>query len=140
LYFDVPFFSAAGIYDITSVSFAISANGNGFEFASVLISTNGGTSFTLISTQQIPNGPGSIMTFLIPAGTTLDEPTVVLRIAFTGGRSNGADLQNEFDNVQINGTVVPEPATVAGGLLGILGLCWFQRRRLKLILPRSRKT
>jgi hypothetical protein len=25
---------------------------------------------------------------------------------------------------------VPEPTTIAGGLLGVLGLCWFQRRRL----------
>ena len=36
----------------------------------------------------------------------------------------------EIDNIQINGTIVPEPATVAGGLLGVLGLCWHQRRRL----------
>ncbi len=30
----------------------------------------------------------------------------------------------QLDNIQINGTV-PEPATVAGGLLGVLGLCWY---------------
>ena len=36
----------------------------------------------------------------------------------------------EIDNIQVNGTAVPEPATVAGGLLGVLGLCWHQRRRL----------
>jgi PEP-CTERM motif len=52
-----------------------------------------------------------------------------LRLLFTGGSSNGNDLQFQLDNIQINGTV-PEPATVAGGLLGVLGLCWFQRRRL----------
>jgi hypothetical protein len=131
LYIDIPMFSAVGIYDVTSVSFAIAANGNGYEFASLLISTNGGTTFTQIgATQVIPNGPGTILTFTIPAGTTLDEPTLVVRLAFTGGRSNGVDLQNQIDNIQVNGTVVPEPATVAGGLLGVLGLCWHQRRRL----------
>jgi hypothetical protein len=139
LYIDMPFFSVAGIYDITSVSFAIAANGNGYAFVSLLISFNGGTTFTQFgATQAIPNGPGTILTFTIPAGTTLNQPTVVVRLAFTGGQSNGADLQNQIDNIQVNGTVVPEPATVAGGMLGVLGLCWHQRRRLKLLLPRSR--
>jgi hypothetical protein len=131
LYIDVPFFSATGIYDITSVSFAIAANGNGYAFVSLLISSDGGATFTQIgATQAVPNGPGTILTFSIPSGTTLGDPTTVLRLAFTGGQSNGLDLQNQIDNIQINGTVVPEPATVAGGLLGVLGLCWFQRRRL----------
>jgi hypothetical protein len=131
LYIDVPFPSATGIYDITSVSFAIAANGNGYAFVSLLISSDGGATFTQIgATQLIPNGPGTILTFSIPSGTTLGDPTTVLRLAFTGGQSNGLDLQNQIDNIQINGTVVPEPATVAGGLLGVLGLCWFQRRRL----------
>jgi len=130
-----------GIYDVTSVSFAIGANGNGYAFVSLLISTNGGATFTQIgATQAIPNGPGTILTFTLPAGTTINQPTLVLRLAFTGGQSNGVDLQNEIDNIQVNGTIVPEPATVAGGLLGVLGLCWFQRRRLKSILPRSRRT
>jgi hypothetical protein len=140
LYMDIPMFSAVGIYNVTSVSFAIGANGNGYHNAALLISTNGGTSFTQIgATQVVPNGPGSIMTFTLPSGTTLGHPTLILRLAFTGGQSNGNDLQNEFDNIQINGTIVPEPATVAGGLLGVLGLCWFQRRRLRLLLPRSRR-
>ena len=55
---------------------------------------------------------------------------LVLQLNFTGGQSNGNDLQNQIDNIQVNGTAVPEPATVAGGLLGVLGLCWHQRRRL----------
>jgi hypothetical protein len=37
--------------------------------------------------------------------------------------------------MQIN-AVVPEPATVAGGVLGVVGLCWHQRRRLiRSLLP-----
>jgi hypothetical protein len=137
---EIPLFSGVGIYDVTSVSFAISANGNGYAFATLQYSTNGGVTFTNIgATQAIPNGPGTVLTFAVPAGTTINQPTLILRIDFTGGRSNGTDLQNQIDNIQVNGTIVPEPATVAGGLLGVLGLCWFQRRRLRLILPRSRK-
>jgi hypothetical protein len=70
---------------------------------------------------------------------TLGQPSLLIRLQFTNGQSNGNDLQNLIDNIQVNGTAVPEPATVAGGLLGVLGLCWFQRRRLKSILPRPRK-
>jgi hypothetical protein len=128
---NMPFFSATGIYNITSISFAVAGNGNGFRNVNLLISTNGGTTFTTLSGPlAIPNGPGAILTFTIPAGTTLNIPSLVLQLNFTNGQSNGNDLQNQIDNIQVNGSVVPEPATVAGGLLGVLGLCWFQRRRL----------
>jgi hypothetical protein len=58
------------------------------------------------------------------------QPNLVLRMVFTGGTSNGNNPQTQIDNILIGGTIVPEPATVAGGLFGVLGLCWFQRRRL----------
>jgi hypothetical protein len=128
---NMAFFSATGVYNITSISFAVAGNGNGFRNVNLLISTNGGTTFTTLSGPlAIPNGPGTILTFTIPAGTTLNIPSLVLQLNFTNGQSNGNDLQNQIDNIQVNGSVVPEPATVAGGLLGVLGLCWFQRRRL----------
>src|SRR5205814_8586414 len=128
---EIPLFSAVGVFDVTTVSFAIAANGNGYGQVLLQISTNGGATFTQIgATQAIPNGPGTILTFTIPAGTTLNIPLLVLRLDFVNGQSNGTDLQNQIDNIQINGTIVPEPATVAGGLFGVLGLCWFQRRRL----------
>jgi len=137
LYIDIPLFSAAGIYNVTSVSYAIASNGNGYANASLFISTNGGATFTQIgATQAIPTGPGTILTFTIPSGTTLNQPTLIVRLAFTGGQSNGTNLQNQIDNIQLNGTIVPEPGTVAAGLLGVLGLCWHQRRRLRSLLPR----
>ena len=55
-------------------------------------------------------------------------PDLVLRIQLTGGQSSGTNLQNIIDNVRVE--IVPEPTTIAGGLLGVLGLCWHQRRRL----------
>jgi hypothetical protein len=51
----------------------------------------------------------------------------------------GNNAETIIDNVRVDGTIVPEPTTVAGGLLGVLGLCWHQRRRLRSILPRSRR-
>src|SRR4029453_14090205 len=94
--------------------------------------TNGGVTFNINLSVVIPlaSTPGSVITINVPAGTTLNINNLALRLLFSGGQSNGNDLQFELDNIQINGTIVPEPATVAGGLLGVLGLCWFQRRRL----------
>jgi hypothetical protein len=121
-----------GVYNVTSVSFAYQSNGNGWNNVVVQISTNGGafTDIPNTSTALPATGSGGApIAIAIPAGTTLGFNTFTLRLLFTGGQSNGTDLQFQLDNIQIGGTV-PEPATVAGGLLGVLGLCWFQRRRL----------
>jgi hypothetical protein len=124
--------SSQGIYDVTSVSFAYGANGNGYALVALQISSDGGLSFTTIpgTVTVLPATPGAVITLNIPSGTTLNINNLALRLLFTGGQSNGLDLQFELDNIQINGTIVPEPATVAAGLLGVLGLCWFQRKRL----------
>ncbi|HTH20147.1 MAG TPA: PEP-CTERM sorting domain-containing protein, partial [Candidatus Udaeobacter sp.] len=79
----------------------------------------------------IPTSIGTIvLNNTLNVGGTLGVPNLLIRLHFTNGQSNGNDLQNVIDNIQVNGVIVPEPATVAGGLLGVLGLCWFQRRRL----------
>jgi hypothetical protein len=137
---EIPMPSSQGIYDVTSVSFAYEANGNGWNAVQLQISSDGGLSFTTIAgtLTALPATPGAVIMINIPSGTTLNINNLALRLLFTGGQSNGADLQFTIDNIQINGTIVPEPATVAGGLLGVLGLCWFQRRRLRLLLPLRR--
>ena len=127
--FDIPLFSTEGIFQDMTLSFAINALGNGFEFANLLYSTDGGANFTLFSTQKIPESGTVIISAAVPTIAN-NAPDFVLRIELTGGQSNGNDLQNIMDNIRVEGTIVPEPATVAGGLLGVLGLCWHQRRRL----------
>jgi len=135
----MTFPSVAGIYDIQSVSFASRGSGNGFQNVQLQASLNGGVSWVNMSVvTPIPTAI-SIITLTNTNGVvTLGVPNLLVRLNFINGQSNGNDLQNLIDNIQVNGTVVPEPATVAGGLLGVLGLCWHQRRRLKLLLPRSR--
>ena len=128
---EIPMPSSQGIYDVTSVSFAYGANGNGWSGVFMEFSTDAGSTFNTIGlVHALPATPGSVITILIPSGTTMNINNLVLRLLFTGGQSSGNDLQFELDNIQIGGTVVPEPATVAAGLLGVLGLCWHQRRRL----------
>ena len=129
---EIPMPSAQGIYDVTSVSFAYDANGNGHSSVQLNMSTNGGISFStnLSGLIALPATPGTVTTMMVPSGTTLTINNLDPRSLFTGAQSNGNDLQLGLDNIQINGTIVPEPATVASGLLGVVGLCWFQRKRL----------
>jgi len=127
----MTFPSVAGIYDIQSVSFASRGSGNGFQNVQLQASLDGGASWVNMSVvTPISTAVTTIVLNNTMGVVTLGVPNLLVRLNFTNGQSNGADLQNLIDNIQVNGTVVPEPATVAGGLLGVLGLCWFQRRRL----------
>ena len=134
----MTFTSPTGVYDIQSVSFASRGSGNGFQQVTLQMSSNGGLNWTDLSV--VTGIPSSITTIILNntlnPGGTIGVPNLLIRLHFTNGQSNGTNLQNLVDNIQVVGTAVPEPATVAGGLLGVLGLCWFHRRRLKLLLPR----
>jgi hypothetical protein len=121
-------------------SFAINRAGNGFTFASVAYSTTGinGPLTTFIGPTFLVDGATTVLSGAVPVGAE-NQPNLAFCIILTGGQSNGVDLQNVIDNILLEGTVIPEPTTVAGGLLGVLGLCWFQRRRLLSAL-RLRRT
>jgi hypothetical protein len=126
----------ATLFSSMSLSFAIDTAGNGFDHVQPSYSLNGGGTFTNIGSPIfIPTSGVHILSFAIPSAVD-NQPNVILRLTFTGGTSMGNNLQTVIDNIQLTGTAVPEPATVGGGLLGVLGLCWHQRRRTKLILPR----
>jgi hypothetical protein len=108
---ETPFASSEAIFDITSSSLTYGSFGNGYDVLPIRAS-------------------GSPMTINLPEGTALNITNVVLGQSFTSGQSYGNNLQSQVDNAQISGTIVPEPSTVATGLLGVLGLCWFQRKRV----------
>jgi hypothetical protein len=129
--FDIPLFTAQGFFQNMSISFAVNVAGNGFSTVALWYSTNGGVTFSPAPGQtfNLPPSGTLVVSFSVPAAAN-NAPLLVLRLQFTGGQSSGNNLQDTIDNIQINGTIVPEPATVAGGLLGVLGLCWHQRRRL----------
>lgn len=129
-----------------SLSFEINNAGNGYTSVALTYSVNGGMDVTA-GTLALTNSPDQIYTFdgtnstiNDAAGNGIVGKNVEFCLVFTGGQSNGANGETIIDNIVLGGTVVPEPATVAGGLLGVIGLCWFQRRRISLILPRLRRT
>jgi PEP-CTERM motif len=121
------FITSQGFFSDMSISFATSSSGPGIGFSTVQVrySTDGGGTFTLIGPDVVITGATQLISLAVPPRAN-NAPLLVLRLVFTGGELG----TTEIDNIQVNGTIVPEPATVAGGLLGVLGLCWHQRRRL----------
>jgi hypothetical protein len=122
-----------------SLSFATDNNGNGYSTVQ-LSYTSASDGTVIVGSQSLPTMGTAITTFSSTSFPLLNgangDGTVTFTLTFTGGQSNGQDRQTVIDNIQLTATVVPEPATVAGGLLGLCGLCWHQRRRIRLLLPR----
>ena len=128
---DIPLPTSQGFFQDMSVSFAINVVGNGYTLAALFYSTDGGANFTFSGASVIiPNRRGALLITLPVPTVANNAPNLVVRIQFTGGQSSGENVQDVIDNIRVEGTIVPEPATIAGGLLGVLGLCWHQRRRL----------
>ncbi len=128
---DVPLPTSQGFFQDMSVSFAINVVGNGYTLASLFYSTDGGVNFTFSGHSVVlPARTGEVL-ITLPVPTAANNiPDLVVRIQLTGGQSNGGNVQDVIDNIRVEGTIVPEPTTIAGGLLGVLGLCWHQRGRL----------
>jgi hypothetical protein len=125
-------------YAQASLSFALQSLGNGTQFTAMEVrySTNGGTTFTVTPEGLVAIPHDStyhIYTFNISgAGNTANA---LIEVCFTGSTTNNSANHTYLDNIQIN-AVVPEPTTVVGGVLGVIGLCWHQRRRLiRSLLP-----
>jgi len=135
--FSLP--TASGFFQDMTMSLAMNRLGNGFTVLAIAYSTTGiNGAFTTFGSTVLPDGPTVLLTAAVPSAAN-NAPNLAFSIIVTGGQSNGNNVQNTIDNILIVGTIVPEPTTVAGGLLGILGLCWFQRQRLRLLLPRLRR-
>ena len=117
-----------------SLSFGYSNNGNGFGTVVASYSLNGGVSFVTFGTATMLTGVQPPISFTVPAAVNQFGGVVIFRLTFSGGFSNGNDTQTVIDNIRLDGTFVPEPATVMGGLLGVFGLCWHQRRQLVRLL------
>lgn len=134
--FDIPLFSSQGFFQNMTVSFGVHVLGNGFDTVKLYYNTTGcilcatAGNFTLVDTKPITTMGAQTITFASLPAAANNQPLLVVRLEFSGGHSNGVDAQDIIDNVLIGGTIVPEPTTIGGGLLGVLGLCWFQRRRL----------
>jgi hypothetical protein len=128
-HFDFNVFSSGGFYQDMTLSFAVKTKFGGFTDVTVQYSINGGGTWTTFGMATLQPNVRLLESFSVPAAAN-NAPNLAFRFFFTGGTATGNFRYTQFDNLQLTGTIVPEPTTVAGGLLGVLGLCWFQRRRL----------
>jgi len=129
--FDIGSFSTVGLHDL-SLSFAIQATttapGGAFTTLDLSYGTNG-TTWTAFDTIAInQDGSFHIITSNLPSdGTVNGQSTFYLQFCFSGATNASGHVF--IDNIQVN-SVIPEPSTYIGALLGACGLCWNQRRRL----------
>lgn len=129
-HFDFNVFSSQGLFQDMTLSFAVKTRIHGFNSVTVQYSVNSGSTWTTFGTAALQLEVPSIKSFSVPAAAN-NAPNLAFRFFFTGGTGTRLDFPyTQIDNLQLTGTIVPEPATVAGGLLGVVGLFWFQRRRL----------
>jgi hypothetical protein len=113
--FDIPLPSAQSFFQNMTVTFAASSGGNGNPFTTVTLfySTNGiGGPFTAGPSVTLTGSP-QLVTLAVPVGAN-NAPNLVLRLQFTNG-GPGNDLQTIIDNIQVNGTIIPQSTTIRGG-------------------------
>ena len=118
-----------------NLSLAASTSNLGFSSVELLYSNDGFVSDThSLGTATISSSTSQVVSFGVPAGAE-GQSDITFRLVFTGATSSGNNLQNVMDNIRLDvRSVIPEPASVVGALLGACGLCWNQRRRLIRLL------
>jgi hypothetical protein len=130
-------FSGVGGLQQASISFALQQlNGGGpghHGFTTLTLSyslTGANGSFTTFATFTNLQQYSSYTTLSANLPTAVNgDSSVWVSFCFTGSTDSGINNVTNIDNIQVTG-LVPEPSTYIGGVLGIAGLCWFQRRRL----------
>jgi hypothetical protein len=125
-----------------TLSFAIASVGNGGQF-DTLTAEWGTSNSATIAPATFPNtvtlSPFTIgtntntvtyqqVTGALTGADNLAPGTFVwVQFCFFNTKGNNAEGNATFlDNIQVTG--VPEPSTYIGALLGLVGLCWYQRR------------
>ena len=133
--------STVNDFNVT-LSFAIASVGNGGQF-DTLTAEWGTSNSATIAPATFPNSV-TLSAFTIGTNTntvTYQQVTgaltgadnlaagtfVWVQFCFSNAKGNNAEPNHTFiDNIQV--TAIPEPSTYIGALLGLVGLCWYQRR------------
>jgi hypothetical protein len=139
--FDFGGISTTGKFDV-SLSFAIASVGNAGQFDTLTVEW-GTSASAAVPAASYPNSVTlspftiglntSIVTYQQVTGALgagaddLAAGTFVwIQFCFSGSGNNANGNDTFLDNVSV--TAVPEPSSYIGGLLGLFGLCWYQRR------------
>ncbi len=115
--------NAGSAFTDFSFGFAAGQNQAGSSDLAVSYSTNGGGSFTFLENVEVTTlTSGGGQAFSIDA-TGFNASEVIFRVDFTD-----IDTGVTFDNLQVSGTVVPEPSTYAA-IFGAIALAFAAVRR-----------
>jgi hypothetical protein len=125
------------IFTNIALSFALNSVGtNGHQFTTLglfyatVASPTAGDFTQIGSNITISQSTGYyVITKNLPAAA-FNQANLTLEFCFSGAKNASEGNHTFIDNIQLTATVVPEPSAYLGGLVGILGLCWFQRRWL----------
>lgn len=133
--------TTTALTDVT-LSFAIKSQGNGGQFTTLnlLYSTTGVAGpYTLFATDAALQTHTSYTLDSFNASTLsggavngVSGKNLFFEFCFTGSANNAEGNNTFIDNIQV--TALPEPSSYIGGLLGIVGLYWYQRRRFTRLL------
>lgn len=113
-------------YSATGASGSWVDLGSGFNFTSPITTTTAGS----LDGNAAANRVAGIGGTYTPGANITNGSSFFLRWADPD--DGGADAGMAIDNFSI--TVIPEPSTIAAGLLALCGLGWYQRRRFVALL------
>ncbi|MBS0656775.1 MAG: PEP-CTERM sorting domain-containing protein [Verrucomicrobia bacterium] len=116
--------STTGFENI-SLSFASQRSGTGFNNNTFAFSLDG-TNFTPFGSTVAPGTSFAAITQALPVEVA-NAPSVFIRYTVTGASSAAGN--NRLDNIVITGTPIPEPSTIALGLVGLAGMVALRRRK-----------
>ena len=136
--------TTTGLTDV-NLSFALlSTATTSFTTLGLFYSTDGGVTFSPKSFATVSNltshttytGPPTF-SFDVSALTNgavdnISGSNLFFEFVFIGGTPVDTLNVTRIDNIQV--TAVPEPSSYIGALFGLVGLCWFQRRRFTRLL------
>jgi hypothetical protein len=139
--------TTTGLKDV-NLSFALESFGTGSFFTTLdlLYNTNGGagayTNFAtvnnLTSITSYTALSFDVSTLTGGAVDNVSGSNLFFEFVFSGASAGETHGETLIDNIQV--TAVPEPSSYIGALFGLVGLCWFQRRRLMTRLLSLRQT
>jgi hypothetical protein len=116
-------------YNNINLSWAQRGTSTGFTSRAFEYSTNGGGSYTPLAFTGDTGVLSATFTTVSPNLTGItaleNNPNVVFRLTLGGATSGNGN--NRFDNIVVQGTEIPEPATL--GLLMVAGLAFAASRR-----------
>src|SRR5439155_16566521 len=108
--FDIPLLSSTGLFQDMTLSFAVNVAGSGFTMAVLWYSIDGGATFINSGNSVvIPISGVQILSLAVPTAAN-NQPLLVLRLEFTGGQSNGGNIQDIIDNIRVEGTITGTPS------------------------------